>query len=565
MKQIENYLKSGKFLAWLTLMLFAVVTGGASMMAVGDNVAPQIGGEGPDPASKAEVGDHEPVKAGESDLDSPGGKKDGQNLDGTQASSTQLGEGGMIDDEWDTNIVKFYPYRTPLLSIARQVATKVNIKNWTAKHMRIGGETLDGKTTQTINAGDTITLTSANFSGSLRPFYKCSTVYVPDVEGYAEGSTTKRENCLQLYVIESNGKKVVLQATNGKAKNEGDPSTDLDNMTCPEIPSGTVFVVGATAASESQLMVPPENMQPREKEICVQKKLLNILYTTDFEKVQTKVPIGVKDLKADAIMKYNLRAERSYWFGTKRKFKVLTEDGAVEDVYIAEGLLSQLTNAYAIGETQEWGDWIAMSKLQFTDFAENNHAYVFAGKNFIENLEKMKIDKDGKNDIINHDEFDLTFKRIKDTFGTFDVVWDQTLDLMHMEDFAVIMDLKASRRYVRVANKERTNDMSKGAGAIRDAKRWIHEEADCIALRGYNSILVGPEEKISKMGMTTLKAIISAAKLPETPAEGMKVALTEDYTLSGGSGGSDTKYEKGNVYYYTKGKWELYKGQDVAA
>ena len=565
MKQIENYLKSGKFLAWLTLMLFAVVTGGASMMAVGDNVAPQIGGEGPDPASKAEVGDHEPVKAGESDLGSPGGKQDGQNLDGTQASSTQLGEGGMIDDEWDTNIVKFYPYRTPLLSIARQVATKVNIKNWTAKHMRIGGETLDGKTTQTINAGDTITLTSANFSGSLRPFYKCSTVYVPDVEGYAEGSTTKRENCLQLYVIESNGKKVVLQATNGKAKNEGDPSTDLDNMTCPEIPSGTVFVVGATAASESQLMVPPENMQPREKEICVQKKLLNILYTTDFEKVQTKVPIGVKDLKADAIMKYNLRAERSYWFGTKRKFKVLTEDGAVEDVYIAEGLLSQLTNAYAIGETQEWGDWIAMSKLQFTDFAENNHAYVFAGKNFIENLEKMKIDKDGKNDIINHDEFDLTFKRIKDTFGTFDVVWDQTLDLMHMEDFAVIMDLKASRRYVRVANKERTNDMSKGAGAIRDAKRWIHEEADCIALRGYNSILVGPEEKISKMGMTTLKAIISAAKLPETPAEGMKVALTEDYTLSGGSGGSDTKYEKGNVYYYTKGKWELYKGQDVAA
>lgn len=558
MKQIVGKLKSGKFLAWLTLTLLAVVTGGTSAMAMADNVAPQIGDEGNSPASKTEVEEHEPVDPNVSDRKSPGGKMDGQGLDGTQASSTQLNEGGMIDDEWDTNIVKFYPYRTPLLSIARQVSTKVNIKNWTAKHMRVGGETLDGVTTQEIAGGDTIELTSQNFSGSLRPFYKCSTVYVPDVEGYAEGSTTKRENCLQLYVIESNGKKVVLQATNGKAKNEGDPSTDLDNMTCPDIPSGTVFVVGATAASESQLMVPPENMQPREKEICVQKKLLNILYTTDFEKVQTKVPIGVKDLKADAIMKYNLRAERSYWFGTKRKFKVMTEDGAVEDVYIAEGLLSQLTNAYAIGETQEWGDWIAMSKLQFTDFAENNHAYVFAGKNFIENLERMKIDKDGKNDIINHDEYDLTFKRIKDTFGTFDVVWDQTLDLMHMEDFAVIMDLKASRRYVRVANKERTADLAQGAGAIRDAKRWIHEEADCIALRGYNSILVGPEEKISKLGMTTLRTIISAAKLPETPAKGMKVALTETYT------DNDTQYDKGSVYYYSGTKWELYKGQDVA-
>lgn len=528
-------------------------------MAVADNVAPQIGDEGNTPATAAEVAEHEHVEAGKSDLNSPGGKKDGQDLTGTQASSTQLKEGGMIDDEWDNNIVKFYPYKTPLLSIARQVAAKVPIKNWTAKHMRIGGETLDGKTTAEITGGDTIELNSTNFSGSLRPFYKCSTVFVPDVEGYKEGSNTEHEGILQLYVIESNGKKVVLQATNGKAKNNGTPADDLDSMTCPDIPSGSVLLVGATAASESQLMVPPENMQPREKEVCVQKKLLNILFTTDFEKVQTKVPISVKDLKADAIMKYNLRAERSYWFGTKRRIKTLTEDGAVEDVYFAEGILPQITNKYAIGDVQEWADWIALSKLQFTEFAENNHAYVFAGKNFIERMEKMKIDKDGKNDIINHDEFDLTFKRIKDTFGTFDVVWDQTLDLMHMEDFAVIIDLKASRRYVRVANKERTNDMSKGAGAIRDAKRWIHEEADCIALRGYNSILVGPEEKISKLGGSTLTTIISAPKLPATPSAGMKVALTEDYVSD------DVQYDKGTVYYYNGTKWELYKGQDVAA
>ena len=559
MEKIIKFVKSGRFLMWMLLMILSVVTGGASLMAVGDAVAPQIGDEGPDPASAEEAKANEPVEAGKSDLNSPGGKQDGQDLTGSQASSTQLKEGGMIDEEWDRNIVKFYPYKTPLLSIARQVAAKVGIKNWTAKHMRIGGETLDGKTTAAITGGDTIELNSTNFSGSLRPFYKCSTVYVPDVEGYKEGSTTEREGILQLYVIESNGKKVTLQATNGKAKNNGTPSTDLDSMTCPDIPSGTVFLVGSTAASESQLMVPPENSQPREKEVYVQKKLLNILFTTDFEKVQTKVPISVKDLKADAIMKYNLRAERSYWLGTKKRFKVLTEDSAVEDVYIAEGILPQLTNAYAIGDIQKWEDWIALSKLQFTDFAENNHAYVFAGKNFIENMEKMKIEKGGKNDIINHDEFDLTFKRIKDTFGTFDVVWDQTLDLMHMEDFAVIVDLKASRRYVRVANKERTNDMSKGAGAIRDAKRWIHEESDCIALRGYNSVLVGPEAKISKLGMTTLRTIISAAKLPDTPAKGMKVALTEDYTAG------DVQYDKGSVYYYNGTKWEAYKGQDVAA
>lgn len=559
LKKVFKQICSVKTVVWLVCMICAVLTGGTTLLAVAANLSPQVGGEGPSPATTDNVTDNEPVEAGKSDLKSPGGHQDGQDLTGSQASSSQLLEGGLIDDEWDQEVVKFYPYKTPLLSIARQISKKVTIKNWTHKHMRVGGETLDGMTTQVIPAGDTIELTPKNFSGSLRPFYKCSTVYVPDVEGYAEGSTTKRENCLQLYVIESNGKKVVLQATNGMAKNTGDPSTDLDNMTCPEIPSGTVFLVGATAASESQLMVPPENFQPREKEVCVQKKLLNILYTTDFEKVQTKVPINVTDLKADAIMKYNLRAERSYWLGTKRRFKGMLEDGSIEDVYIAEGLLPQLTNAYAISDTYTWSDWIALSKLQFTEFAENNHAFVFAGKNFIERMENMKVDKDNKNDIINYEDFNLSFKRIKDTFGTFDIVWDQTLDLMHMEDFAVIVDLKASRRYVRVANKERTTDMAQGAGAIRDAKRWIHEEADCIALRGYNSILVGPEDRISKLGRSTLKTIISASKLPDTPTTGAKVALTANYSSD------DILYEKGSVYYYNGTKWELYKGQDVAA
>lgn len=123
----------------------------------------------------------------------------------------------------------------------------------------------------------------------------------------------------------------------------------------------------------------------------------------------------------------------------------------------------------------------------------------------------------------------------------------------------VIIDLKASRRYVRVANKERTNDMSKGAGSICDAKRWIHEEADCIALRGYNSILVGPESKIAHLRTVTSNTIVSMAELPSVPAKGMKVALTTDYSTGGKT------YDRGTVYYYNGTAWELYKGQDIAA
>ncbi len=547
-----------QFISKMLLMLLAVVTGGG-VMAVADTFEPQIGNEGPYPASSDTVSEKEPVNANASDRLSPGGRKDGQDLTGTQASSTQLREGGLLDKEWDDEIVKFYPFKTPLLSIVRQMAKTVSIKNWEVSHQRVGGETLDGQVTTAIAAGDTIELNSTNFSGSIRPFYKGTTVIASGVAGYAEGSKTKKEGTLMLYVIEANGKKAVMQAINGIPKNEGDTRDNLDNMTCPVIPVGTTLLAAASAASESQLTITPENFQPREKKVFVQKKLLNIVFTDDYEKVKKEQPITVADLKTDAIIKYNLRAERTYLLGCKSRFKAETGDGQIEDVYTSEGIINQLTNTYAIGDTYTLGDLIAISKLQFTEFSENDRCFAFCGKNAIERLENVKLDGSHQNDFINHNEFDLSFKRFKDTFGSIDFVWTQTLDLLGMSDFMIIFDPKASRRYVKIGKKEQTNDMSKGGGEVRDAKRWIHQEADSVALRGYNSILVGPADKVAQITAESLNTILSAKEFPATPSKGMKVALTQDYIKG------DVTYEKGTVYYYTGTAWVIYTGQDTAA
>lgn len=563
MKKVINYF-STQFICKMILMILAVVTGGGAM-AMADLVEPQIGGEGPNPAGKETVAAKEPVDPNANDRLSPGGNKDGQDLTGSQASSTQLREGGLLDKEWDSEIVKFYPFKTPLLSIVRRMAKTVNIKNWSISHQRVGGETLDGQIIQKIETADTIEINSTNFSGSIRPFYKGTTVFASGVSGYAPGSQTKTEGTLMLYVIEANGKKAVMQAVNGKPKVSGDTRDNLDNMTCPEIPVGTTFLAGASAASESQLTITPENFQPREKEVYVQKKLLNIVFTDDYEKVKKEQPITVADLKTDAIIKYNLRAERTYLLGCKSRFKAETGDGQIEDVYTSEGIINQLTNTYSIGDTYTLGDMIAISKLQFTEFSENDRCFAFCGKNAIERLENIKLEGSHQNDFINHNEFDLTFKRFKDTFGSIDFVWTQTLDLMGMSDFMVIFDPKASRRYVKIGKKEQTNDMSKGGGEVRDAKRWIHQEADSVALRGYNSILVGPADKIAKIATESLGAIISAKELPKTPSKGMKVALTQDYTIKGANSPTDdVKYEAGTVLYYTGTAWTLYAGQDTA-
>ena len=557
MKKVMNYFSFQSVLK-MVLMLLAVATGGG-VLALADNVEPQIGNEGVEPASKETVEAKEPVNPDTNDRLSPGNKKDGQDLTGSQASSTQLREGGLLDKEWDSEIVKFYPFKTPILSIVRRMAKTVNIKNWSVSHQRVGGETLDGQVTQKIEAGDTVEINSTNFSGSIRPFYKGTTVIVSGVPGYKEGSKTKTEGTLMLYVIEANGKKAVMQAVNGIPKNEGDTRENLDNMTCPEIPVGTTLLAASSAASESQLTITPENFQPREKSVYVQKKLLNIVFTDDYEKVKKEQPITVADLKTDAIIKYNLRAERTYLMGIKSRFKAETGDGQIEDVYTSEGIINQLTNTYAIGDEYTLSDLIAISKLQFTEFSENDRCFAFCGKNAIERLENIKLEGNHQNDFINHNEFDLSFKRFKDTFGSLDFIWAQTLDLMGMSDFMVIFDPKASRRYVKIGKREQTNDMSKGGGEVRDAKRWIHQEADSVALRGYNSILVGPASKINKIATESLGAIISAAELPATPTKGMKVALTKDYV------NGETTYEAGTVYYYDGSAWSVYAGQDVAA
>jgi hypothetical protein len=108
--------------------------------------------------------------------------------------------------------------------------------------------------------------------------------------------------------------------------------------------------------------------------------------------------------------------------------------------------------------------------------------------------------------------------------------------------------------------------MSKGAGEIRSAKRFIHQEADAIALRGYNSILVGPKDKIFNMPETKyMNKIISSDSFPAVPSDGMLIALTEDYTVGDGEYGSVT-YTAGNVYEYSSstGEWSEYAGLVVA-
>lgn len=569
MRRMRKFFENRTMAAQFLLIVLAVMIGGVGMAA-----GAVIGAEGPDPVGKEESHDPADPEVGTGqrpDADgnqdarlAPGDTTAGQNLDGTQASSTQARQGGLEEEEWDTEVTKFQPFRNPLLALARQVTRKVNISNWTVNHGRVGGETLDGRTKVkiTAEADGSIKLTTTNFRGSLKPFYKCSTLLVPSVAGYSKSSTSTnlvKEGGLMLYVVENTGTAVTCRAVNGIPTDDV-IQDDLDSKKCPEIPADTYICAASTAMSESQLLLTPENYQPRKEVFYVQKKGFNIVFTDDYEKTKKKQPLKVADLKADSVYKYNMRANRTYWAGIQGKFQVRNQDGSMEDVFTTKGILWQLTNSYEYEKGKlTLADLVAISKLQFTTFSQTDSAYVFCGKDAMEEL--LNLQMTGTTRIINFEDvkdMELDFKRFKSTYGTLNFIWDQGLDSLGYKDAMVVVDLKGATRYVKMGQKDQTNDMSKGAGEIREAKRYIRTEADGIALRGYNSIIVLPTGRASGLPESQMRSkVISSPVLPakEATTDKMIVALTADY--------KDT-YKKGHAYQATVASgsvtWNEYTG-----
>lgn len=558
MKKMKNF----NYMRVLSYVLFilAVVSGGGAM-AVGT-----IENPGADDMQKADpAADHEPADATVNDMKMPGGDAAGQELTGTQASATQMREGGLEDDIREEKITQIRPYKVPFLRILSRVSKTQPVNGYKIMHARVGGETIDGTITTQVNGGATVKLTKNNFSGNLLVFRKYDQLVVPSMGGYKDGSTTEHNGeFLVLEVVERDKTGITLQAINGPAAVSGQTGDEYDYRVVPTLPANTYVVGMWNALSESQLLVTPDNFQPREREVYLQKHGWNVTFTEDFETMKKKYPVKVANLLEDASIKDDMRVERGYWFGAKAKRKRMHEDGAVEDVFYSEGIITQIPNHYAIGNEYELTDLVALSKLQFTDFATSNRAFAFSGKNAIERLENIDP---GKNREIHFEvasDFDLTFKRFKDTFGEIDFIWDQTLDFMGLADYMFILDMDNAVHYIKESNRSRTNDMSNGAGDIRLAKTHWEYDTDAVALKGYNSIVVGPEGGIfNLMNQGVINYIVSSNVLPASPSVNAKIALTSDFELN------NVKYEKGKVYICTAVSpsvvWAEYTGIDNAS
>ena len=544
MKQILNFIKDKKFVVFnLFCLVMAVVTGGAYAMAIAEVDGGAVAG------ADADVNDMQAPG-----VDSEGNvNAAGQDLAGTAASASQLRGGGIAEDEYDEIIAKFRPFLFPLDTDIRKQAQQKKVKGYEVKHVQSGSSVLDCETTAQVEGGEQITLTKANISGKVAMFPAFSTILVQGVNGYAKGSSTKKQGHLVLFVVSNDGTNITCEALNGPAKSEGDLES---GMTTPTIPAGTVLSCMANACSESQMIVAPDNFQPRTKTVYLQKKVLNTVFTDKFKEQIKKFPFFEEDVKSEALYNFRRKAARSAWLSWPTKFTVANAQMGEELVYTQEGVLNQVTMLMGAPDQYDLKLLTAISMLMFTENASGNSARAYCGKNAIKRILHLKETKTYKElGFESYTELGIEVHAYKDNFGKVEFVYDPTLDDLGYADFMAVVDIKNARRYVETENREYTVDMKKGAGENREAERNVTIQADAIALKGYNSLLVGPSSMLESMNVADAATNVELVTVvPENPSDGQLIFLTA------ADAGLSLEADKAYRWDAATGKWVAYTG-----
>lgn len=577
MKKLFSFAKKHGMIISLLFVVMAVLTCGA-----GTSIAVDPPVSDPDPDNP------DPVDPEVNDMGDPTGKGAGQNLTGTQGSATQMRRGGIARTEYDPDVVKYNAPKYVLLNLARTVAVQRSVKGYEIDHFRIGKANLTIHTTTDIAQAEKITLTTENASGALNMLGVSKTVIVRGVKGYVNGSTTQTSGELVLIVTKADEDGIVLRPLNGITKTDGRKSDYLQDYLVPAIPANTEMNIASYAGSESQKIVDPDNSQPRTDKVYLQKRLFNIVITDHEREILKETPWGFDEMRDQAIDNFSDQFETDLWNGEQRRWLVKIPGGNEEFAYTSKGILRQLTNTLGIEGKFKYSHITAIGKVMFTKYAETTEAYLLCGKNKVGEIANMEEIQKQMEATYSHRKTDygIVVRDLVSNFGTLHVVYAPKLDELGYQDFCVAVPIQIARYYHKI-KKEGSIDLNKAGDNAREAMRYTYIEIAALALRGQNSMLIGPSDQIIDMNISTdtnpinvVDAIpsnpydgmiisfdgllsedgevTSVSELPANPTDGMIIAPSVDITV--GTEPDAVTYEQGKYYIYDTNAWAEYTG-----
>lgn len=512
--------------------------------------------DAPNPSDEA-AGGIEARPAGEKPVEDLAGLK--TVLPGKAATATDVRDAGLEAEDYDKDVVLFNKFKYASETILASKVKPVKVNSYIVEHFRVGQPNLDATY---VGAGKQIAAGAATIDIDVDDFVngevltEYSTVIIDSVEGYTkdEGGNIISDGALQLYVLNHNDNgNVTFRVCNG-APTGGSAIT---------IPANAKFLVGASAGSESQMRVAPVTFLPEKKPAVLQKKIQTCIITDAFKEQAKKSPLGMSDVIKYTTDIFKRQCARSHWLGQEDRVDVkVKETGNREAAYMEKGILRQIPMLYTFQNDDEItnDDLMAMSAMMFTEFAQSDNATVFVGKEAMKKLMKLVNSAQHTKDVatVSVNEYGIKVRKYADNFGSFDIVYDQTLDELGYGSCMVALDLSSMVRYYMRDEKVQTQDMKK-SGESREAEVWNISRIDCYCLKGGNALLACPTSfaaKASKLGGIT-------GHFVATTAEGFATAdKTKKHYLTEKAGG----FEAGTLIEWDAdiNDWKIFEGRIFA-
>lgn len=497
-------------------------------------------------------------------------------LQGKSATATDVRDAGLEAEDYDPDVDNFRKFRFPIETYVARQCRPVKAKSYVHGHFRAGSTDIEA-----VYTGSAITITAGSTSGGynhqthilqvlasnfINPeaLTEFSTVIVEGAQGYkkSKGGDEVNDGKLELFVLDnkfaSGGSDYIkFKVINFPFKTSPSASTST-------IAANAKFYVLATACSESQMHVSSETYLPERFDVYLQKKIVTCVITDEFEGQDKKVSHKTANVLANAEYNFKRKCARSHWISTMDRFDVVVpETGNREAIYTENGILRQIPMLYTHGAALTDSDLLALTTLQFTNNSMSDSATVFCGKKALKRLINLVNSADKYKDVgkVEVNEYGIKVRNYRDNFGSLEFLWDPTLDDIGYEEYMVVLDLKhATRPYKRNESKT-TRDMSK-TGEAREAKEYNLCKIDCVALNGFNAILVCPSSEVTNAynlgGIQQKFATWSSSTLPASTDDAWETEKMNKYVLSVDAEG----FKAGDVIEYDSeaAQWKYFEG-----
>lgn len=490
-----------------------------------------------------------------------GDEHDGKTqLQGKPATATDVRDAGLEAEDYDAEVDNFRKFRFPIETYVARKCRPVKCNSYVHGHYRSGSTYLEatyiGATAVSItNASKVIQIPAASFDNA-DCLTEYSTVSVRGVSGYKKDESGN----------EVTDGELVLFVMNHKDGNDNVKfmivNPPVDASTSVSIASGTSLFVMATACSESQMRVASETYLPEKHDVYLQKKIVTCIITDEFEGQDKKVSLRTRQVLANAEYNFKRKCARSHWNGTMGATDIIIpETGGRERVYFEGGILRQVPMLYTLaGDAMVDDDLLAISTLQFTNNSMSDSATAFCGKKMMARFIKLINSSAKYRDVskVVVDKYGIKVREYIDNFGKITFVWDPTLDDLGYEDFMVVLDLDHATRPYKRNDSKTTQDM-KETGEAREAKAHNLCRIDCVALNGYNAILVCPAASVgTAIGLGGVNATFTA--VATLSGQGAPTDLTLKYYLTADD--ATAGFEAGTVVEWDAdlGSWVEYNG-----